>query len=72
MIFFSFQTQSPLHDQQQQNDLNNVDDVNPIVDEIQASTSSQPIVAEQKDNNEVLVGGNSSENNENEQQIVHN
>ena len=34
--------QSPLHDQQQ-NDSNNEDDGNPIADELQASTSSQPL-----------------------------
>lgn len=62
---------SPLHDQQQ-NDSNNGDDGNPIIDELQASTSSQPITNEQTDNNESLVGENLSENNENEQQIVHN
>jgi len=62
--------QSPLHDQQQ-NDSNTEDDGNPIVNELQASTSSQPIGIEENDNTEVLVGGNTSENNDNEQQIVH-
>jgi hypothetical protein len=61
---------SPLHDQQQ-NDSNTEDDGNPIVNELQASTSSQPIGTEENDNTEVLVGANTSENNDNEQQIVH-
>jgi hypothetical protein len=62
--------QSSLNDQQQ-NDSHNADDTNPIVADLQASTSSQPIGNEQNDNNELLVGENSSENNESEQQIVH-
>jgi hypothetical protein len=63
---------SPSHGQQQ-NDMNNSDEVNPIADDVQASTSSQPIIAEEKEDNESLgEGGNSLETNESEQQIVHN
>jgi len=61
---------SRMQSDQQQNDSNNGDNVNPIGDELQASTSSQPIITEQNDNNE-SVAANSSENNESEQQIVH-
>jgi hypothetical protein len=62
--------QSPVHEQLQ-NETNNGDDINRVADELQASTSSQPIVTEDKDNNELVLGENSSQNNENEQQIVH-
>jgi hypothetical protein len=62
--------QSPVHEQLQ-NETNNGDDINRVADELQASTSSQPIVTEDKDNNELVLGEKSSQNNENEQQIVH-
>lgn len=57
---------------QQQNDSNNTDEVNPIDDELQASTSSQPIPTEQTEINEPLVEENPAGINENEQQIIHN
>ncbi|UJR21443.1 hypothetical protein I4U23_024529 [Adineta vaga] len=62
--------QSPIPDQQQ-NDSKNGEDMNPVDDEIQASTSSQPSSINQTEVNEPLVEGNSSETNENEQQIAH-
>jgi len=63
--------QSPLR-VQQQNDSNNGDEVNPMDDELQASTSSQPISTEQTEITEPLVEENQSETNGNEQQIVDN
>ena len=62
--------QSPSHNQQQ-NDSNNGSTITPINDELQTSTTSQPITTEQTDINEPLVAGNPLENTENEQQIVH-
>jgi hypothetical protein len=63
--------QSPLR-VQQQNDSNNGDEVNHLDDELQASTSSQPISTEQTEITEPLVEENQSETNGNEQQIVDN
>ncbi|CAF1019916.1 unnamed protein product [Adineta steineri] len=63
-------TQSPAPNQPQ-NDSNNGEESTPIIDELQASTSSQPIPTEQTEINEPLVEENPSETNEHEQQIVH-
>ena len=67
---FSFQMQSPMHERQQ-SETSNGDDLPPVADEVQASTSSQPITTEEKDNTEFIGGENSSVKNESEQQIVH-
>ncbi|CAF3406828.1 unnamed protein product [Rotaria sp. Silwood1] len=62
--------QPPLNDQQQ-NDSNNPNETNHVDDELQASTSSQPIITEHKETDESLIETNVSENNESEQQIIH-
>jgi hypothetical protein len=62
--------QSPLHDQQQ-NDSSDGGEVTTIDDELQASTSSQPIVIDQQEITAPLVAIDLPENNENEQQVVH-
>lgn len=59
--------QSPVHDQPR-SETSNGDDVHPVADETQASTSSEPIAPEEKDTNGPVGGENSSGN---EQQIVH-
>ncbi|CAF1043511.1 unnamed protein product [Rotaria sordida] len=63
--------QSSLNPQQQENDSTNADEPNHMDDELQASTSSQPIVTEHKETDESLVETNLSKNNGSEQQIVH-